>query len=122
MSDAPETIYLKSCPWCGDTPSEITDATRVLGVFRIAHRKCVVPNFSLEAGTADGVAKKWNTRATPTLSTVTQLPEVAVLVTALKRIQRETARCRGDQSYRDACKMALMTATAALALFTEAKP
>lgn len=57
-------IELKPCPFCGDTPKEIVDATRVLGVHRIVHRCAVIPPFLLEAGTPEAVAAQWNRRAT----------------------------------------------------------
>jgi len=48
-------------------------------------------------------------------------PRVQALVEALEKIQRETVRCRGDQSYRDACKMAFSVTRTALAQLKEPK-
>jgi len=55
----------------------------------------------------------------PTTAQIMADPRVQALMDALEKIQRETARCRGDQAYRDACKMALSTSSAALAAFTK---
>lgn len=41
---------------------------------------------------------------------------IDALVAALERIKRETMRCRGEQSYRDATKFAFKESNAALAL------
>lgn len=53
------------CPFCGETPDKIVDATKVMGVHRIVHRCKVIPPFSLEAATPEKVAQKWNTRSAP---------------------------------------------------------
>ena len=54
---------LLPCPFCGETPKEIVDATRILGVYRIVHRCAVIPAFVLEAATPEKVAENWNRRA-----------------------------------------------------------
>lgn len=54
---------LKPCPFCGGTPKEIVDATRILGVHRIVHRCAVIPPVVLEAATPEGVSEQWNRRA-----------------------------------------------------------
>jgi hypothetical protein len=54
---------LKPCPFCGEVPPQIVDATRIVGVWRIVHRCKVIPPFSLEGSTPESVAAKWNTRA-----------------------------------------------------------
>ncbi len=56
-------LELKPCPFCGGTPKEIVDATRILGVHRIVHRCAVIPPFALEAATPEGVSEQWNRRA-----------------------------------------------------------
>ena len=56
-------IELKPCPFCGDTPKEIVDATKILCVHRMIHRCAVIPPFSLEAATPEEVAAQWNRRA-----------------------------------------------------------
>ena len=57
----------------------------------------------------------------PTPAQLMADPRVKALVEALEKIQRETVRCRGDQSYRDACKMAFSVTRAALAQLKEPK-
>ncbi|WP_136068018.1 hypothetical protein [Aquamicrobium sp. LC103] len=54
---------LACCPFCGETPSEIVDATKILGVYRIVHRCKTIPPFSIEAATPEKVAAAWNRRA-----------------------------------------------------------
>ena len=94
MSDAPE---LNPCPFCGQTPTEIVDATRHLGCYRIIHRRCVIPNFSLEGNTAAHVADQWNTRADlpPTLAQAMMVPEVREIINALKIIEQRGYILRG---------------------------
>jgi Lar family restriction alleviation protein len=56
-------IDLKPCPFCGETPKEIVDATKIMGVYRIVHRCKVIPPFALDAATPEKVAENWNWRA-----------------------------------------------------------
>lgn len=56
------SIMLRPCPWCGEEPADIVDATKILGVHRIVHRCKVLPPFSLEAATPEQVAAIWNHR------------------------------------------------------------
>lgn len=75
-------IELKPCPFCGDTPKEIVDATKILGVHRMIHRCAVIPPFSLEAATPEEVAAKWNRRAL-TSATPTEVARLAENIEAL---------------------------------------
>ena len=58
----------------------------------------------------------------PTTAQIMTDPRVKALVEALEKIQLETVRCRGDQSYRDTCKMAFSVSSQALAQIKEPKP
>ena len=95
MSDAPE---LNPCPFCGQTPDKIVDATRHLGCYRIIHRGCVIPNFSLEGKNASDVADRWNRRADlpPTLAQAIAMPEVRKLVEALRPFYAAVFNDNGD--------------------------
>jgi len=57
-----------------------------------------------------------------TTAQIMAAPRVKALVDALEKIQLETVRCRGDQSYRDTCKMAFSVSSQALAQIKEPKP
>lgn len=54
---------LLPCPFCGEHPGEITDATRILGVFRIIHRCKVIGFIKVESITRAFLVSAWNTRA-----------------------------------------------------------
>ena len=56
---------LLPCPFCGGTDIAITDATRVLGVFRLIHRCQVMGPLQTERAKTEAVAAVWNTRALP---------------------------------------------------------
>ncbi len=75
-------IELKPCPFCGETPPEIVDATKILGVHRIVHRCKVIPAFSIEAATPERAAEVWNTRS-PTTATP---PDVAKIARSLEAL------------------------------------
>lgn len=62
-ADTVKHTPLACCPFCGETPSEIVDATKILGVYRVVHRCKVIPPFVLEAATPEKVAAAWNRRA-----------------------------------------------------------
>ena len=63
---------------------------------------------------ADALAEKAET-VTEYVKTVERMSDqIATLTGALERIQRETMRCRGEQSYKDAAKFALKESSAAL--------
>ncbi len=66
---------LLPCPWCGQTPPEIVDATKVMGVWRIIHRNCVIPPFSLDAPSREKLIAAWNTRS-PTDNRIAPDPAV----------------------------------------------
>ena len=55
---------LKPCPFCGvlNDKEGITDATRILGVWRFIHRCKVIGPISIEDGNRDHVVAIWNTR------------------------------------------------------------
>ena len=54
---------LLACPFCGEHPGEITDATRILGVFNIIHRCKVIGPIKIESTDRDCLVATWNTRA-----------------------------------------------------------
>ena len=54
---------LLDCPFCGEHPGGITDATRILGVFHITHRCKVIGPIKVESIARDFLVSTWNTRA-----------------------------------------------------------
>lgn len=65
----------------------------------------------MAAGRRNAVGDAWGTHTNAEAADT-----IDALVAALEAIQRETMRCRGEQSYRDAAKFALRESSAALAL------
>jgi len=59
MTDAPK---LKPCPFCGGD-AEVTDTTKVLGVWRLIHRCKAIGPISLERYNEETLTNAWNTRA-----------------------------------------------------------
>ena len=56
---------LLPCPFCDGYAGEITDATRVLGVFKLVHWCPVIGPITIECSTREAVIATWNTRALP---------------------------------------------------------
>jgi hypothetical protein len=96
MTDAPETIWARPDPYEPDWTGDKTLRSKS----HVEYRRADLP---------------------PTTAQLMSDPRVKALVEALEKIQRETVRCRGDQSYRDACKMAFSLTRTALAQLKEIK-
>lgn len=62
MPNEPQTTLLP-CPFCGKSPDEPIDATRVLGVWRVVHRCSVIVPISIECSDKGRAIEMWNTRA-----------------------------------------------------------
>ena len=104
MTDAPETIWARPDPYEPDWTGDKTLRSQTHVEYRRA---------DLEAPASLPMP--------PTPAQLMADPRVKALVEALEKIQRETVRCRGDQSYRDACKMAFSVTRTALAQLKEPK-
>lgn len=57
----PLTQEIDECPFCGGA-SQLVDATKVLGVWRLVHRCKVLPVISIEKPTQEACVATWNTR------------------------------------------------------------
>lgn len=81
---------LLPCPFCGGKPDGPVDATRILGVWRIVHRDCIMPSFSLEKATPEAVIAAWNTRHDPDAA----MNRAETAEAALAAKEQEVARLR----------------------------
>lgn len=111
---------LKPCPFCG---GEAKMNSRKSWGYRAECQSCdaTAPRYYSSAKVA---AHAWNTRATPTLSAIAELPEVRAMRDALDDCRSALyAVAFGDAGYTKGwAKEAHDKATTALAPFTEAKP
>jgi hypothetical protein len=57
------TEELLPCPFCGFEVDSLTDATRIMGVWRLLHRCKVIGPIAIERVEKDRVILTWNTRA-----------------------------------------------------------
>ena len=81
---------LLPCPFCDGYAGEITDATRVLGVFKLVHWCPVIWPITIECSTREAVIATWNTRALPAVQPdkkltdeqLSHLPDLVVLALA----------------------------------------
>lgn len=62
MSDPRAFPVPAPCPFCGGT-TEIVDATKVLGLWRLIHRCKVVGYICIESDEPHKAVERWNVRA-----------------------------------------------------------
>lgn len=105
-----------NCPFCGGNP-EITDATKMLGVWRLLHRCKIIGPMSLEHYSRQGLVTAWNTRADlpPTDAEVMAHPKVKALVEAAEEQLYYLEMCGEDGDL-------VRNLRSAIAAIQEAKP
>lgn len=95
-------LNLEPCPFCGETPGDPVDATRILGVWNLIHRCNVLGPVKIQSSDRETVIARWNTRAARSERAWVTLPLSAVeVIQAARNMPRRTPAPGGCSTVHD---------------------